>query len=352
MTPPPLPDPLLQAPLRLTVDLPGTGGVIKQEVEDFVVEEIPAYLPSGEGEHLYLWIEKRGMGAEYFVRQLGQRLGISPRDIGTAGMKDRRAVTRQWVSLPATCEPLLNQLEGDGVAVLKVDRHGNKLRPGHLHGNRFTILIRNVAEAETLIPILTRIQEQGLPNYYGEQRFGRGNETLQIGWTLLHGGRVNVGHFLRKLALSAVQSAIFNVYLSDRLRDGHFRSVLDGDVMAKWPAGGMFVTSDPVTEQVRFANSEIVHTGPMFGTKMREAERAAGEREAKLLESLGVSRETFRAGGKLLEGTRRHNVVYVNDLNWSQEQNNVRLQFTLPAGSYATVLLGEVMKTPAAAGDD
>lgn len=352
MTPPPLPDALLQPPLQVSGDLPGIGGVIKREVEDFVVEEVPAYLPCGQGEHLFLWVEKREMGAEYFGRQIAHRLGISPRDIGTAGMKDRRAVTRQWVSVPATCEPMLNQLEGDGLAVLQVSRHGNKLRPGHLHGNRFNILIRDVAAVEALEPILARIKDQGLPNYYGPQRFGRDHETLRMGWALLHGGRVNVGHFLRKLALSALQSAIFNLYVSQRLRDGLFRQVLDGDVMAKWPAGGMFVTSDPVTEEVRFAHREIVHTGPMFGSKMRDAERVAGQREAAILEALPLTREQFRAGGKLLEGTRRHNVIYVDDLNWQEEPSAVRLQFTLPAGSYATVLLAEVMKTAVAADGD
>jgi tRNA pseudouridine13 synthase len=349
---PSLPDRLLQTPLRLTADLPGIGGVIKQEVDDFVVEEIPAYLPSGQGEHLYLWVEKRDMGAEYFTRQLAQRLGISPRDVGTAGLKDRRAVTRQWVSVPGACEVLLPQVDGDGITVLKVDRHGNKLKPGHLHGNRFNILIRDVQEVSTLGSIVKRIEEQGLPNYYGTQRFGRGGETLHMGWSLLHGERVQAGHFLKKLALSAVQSACFNVYLSERLREGCFRQVLDGDVMAKWPAGGMFVTNDPVTEQARFDRREIVHTGPMFGSKMREAERAAGEREAFLLRSIELGRETFRAGGKLLEGTRRHNVIYVENLTWSEEQSNVRLQFSLPAGSYATVLLEEVMKTAVVAAGD
>src|SRR5579864_2008413 len=132
------------SPPLLTADLPGLGGVIKQQPEDFEVEEIPAYEPSGQGEHLFLWIEKRGMGAEYFARQVARRLGVAPGDVGTAGMKDRQAVSRQWVSVPASVEVRLPELEGDGIRVLKANRHNNKLRPGHLHGNRFRILIRNV----------------------------------------------------------------------------------------------------------------------------------------------------------------------------------------------------------------
>src|SRR5262245_36623949 len=127
----------------LTPDLPGVGGKIKVHLDDFEVEEIPAYEPCGNGQHLFLWLEKRDLGAEFFVRQIAQRLGIRPGDIGTAGMKDRRAVTRQWVSVPAEAEPRLSQLEGDGIRVLKVSRHGNKLRPGHSHGNRFRVLIRS-----------------------------------------------------------------------------------------------------------------------------------------------------------------------------------------------------------------
>src|SRR5437588_7421928 len=116
----PLPfDPLSPPPLA-TAELSGIGGRIKTEIEDFEVEEIPAYEPSGTGDFLYLWIEKRGMGAEYFVRQVARRLDLAPNEVGTAGLKDRHAVTRQWVSVPVHVEERLNQLDGDGVRVLKV----------------------------------------------------------------------------------------------------------------------------------------------------------------------------------------------------------------------------------------
>src|ERR1700730_12776569 len=130
-----------QPPL-LTADLTGVGGKIKANPEDFEVEEIPAYEPSGQGEFLYLWIEKRDMGAEYFTRQIAKRLDIPVGEVGTAGLKDRHAVTRQMVSVPGDLEPRLPELDGDGIKVLRISRHTNKLRPGHLHGNRFRILIR------------------------------------------------------------------------------------------------------------------------------------------------------------------------------------------------------------------
>src|SRR6516164_6067010 len=177
------------APPLLTTDLPGIGGRIKAVPEDFEVEEIAAYEPSGSGEFLYLWIEKRDMGAEYFLRQVAKRLDIPAGEVGTAGMKDRHAVTRQMVSVPGQVEDRLGQLDGDGIRVLKVSRHGNKLRPGHLHGNRFRVLVRDVdpslSIAAVLPPLLERLRSHGLPNYYGPQRFGKESETLKIGLALL-----------------------------------------------------------------------------------------------------------------------------------------------------------------------
>src|SRR5271165_2054292 len=136
-------DPLAPPPL-LTAGLPGIGGRIKEVPEDFEVEEIPAYEPSGSGPFLYLWVEKRDMGAEYFLRQVARRLGIPAGEVGSAGLKDRRAITRQMISVPASVEERLTDLEGDGIRVLRVSRHGNKIRPGHLHGNRFRITVRDV----------------------------------------------------------------------------------------------------------------------------------------------------------------------------------------------------------------
>lgn len=343
---------LLTRPPWLTADLPGIGGVIKERLEDFIVEEIPAYLPCGAGEHLYLWIEKHDMGAEYFQRQLAQRLGIASGEVGTAGLKDRRAITRQWVSVPAACEERVAQLDGDGIRVLQTSKHGNKLRPGHLHGNRFEIVIRHTVSRDSLPSIIESLQRLGLPNYYGAQRFGRDHETLQLGWNLLHGERLRVSGFLRKLALSAVQSALFNSYVRRRLHDGLFRQVLQGDVMSKWPAGGMFVCTDTTIDQERFDRREILHTGPMFGSKMRQATDAALERELAVLQNAQLTLDQFRTGGKLLEGTRRWNLIYLDQLEASSEGDTVILKFTLPAGSYATVLLSEIMKTETIADGD
>jgi tRNA pseudouridine13 synthase len=338
----------------LTADLPGIGGRTKAVPEDFEVEEVPAYEPCGQGNFLYLWVEKRDMGAEYFVRQVARRLGLAPGEVGTAGLKDRRAVTRQMVSVPARAEPNLPRLDGDGVRVLRVSRHGNKLRPGHLHGNRFRILVRDARPdaAELLGPLLDRLRHDGLPNFYGPQRFGRDGETLRLGLALLRQEGASRSPFLRKLALSAAQSALFNHCLARRMADGMFRRVLPGDVMAKWPFGGMFVADDVPREQARLDSREIVPAGPMFGRKMFAAADEAARREAQVLEEAALSPQSFHGFGKLLSGTRRHNLVYVEDLTAAAEADGVRLAFTLPAGSYATVLLREVTKGDAPEGSD
>lgn len=349
----------LEGPPLWTADLPGIGGQIKEQPEDFEVEEIPAYEASGTGHFLYLWIEKRGVGAEYFVREIARRLDIQVGEVGTAGLKDRHAITRQMVSIPDRAADRVHDLDGQGIKVLKVNRHTNKLRAGHLHGNRFRVLIRGVEAdaAARLEPLLERLRQDGMLNYYGPQRFGKDGETVRIGLALLRGetpaphpdGRpVNLHHpFLRKLALSAVQSALFNRYLARRQKDGLMRKVLRGDVMCKWPAGGMFVAEDLTLEQSRFEKREIIPAGPIFGRKVFPAGGAAAGREGATLGEAGLTVASFKPFGKMLRGTRRFNLVYVDDLAGAVEPEGVRLSFTLPAGSYATILLQEVMKKPA-----
>ncbi|HSQ58466.1 MAG TPA: tRNA pseudouridine(13) synthase TruD [Gemmata sp.] len=346
-------------PPLLTHDLPGVGGKIRVQNEDFEVEEVPSYEPSGTGEHLYLWIEKRGIAPEFFSRLIAMRLGTHPGNIGTAGLKDRHAVTRQWVSVPRECEPRVKNIDGDGIRVLRTGYHTNKLKPGHLRGNRFRILIRDAERAAGIDAILDRLRARGMPNFYGPQRFGRGGSTLTLGWQCLEGkAPKRIRPFLFRFALSAVQSFLFNKYLERRMNDGLFRTVLEGDVMAKWPVGGLFVAKDVPAEQARFEARETITAGPMFGKKTFPAEGVAAEREAAILRDSGLSLASFGGFGKLVLGTRRHNLIYLYDLTAAWEPDGLRLAFTLPAGSYATILLREVMKsevedeTPAEGGDE
>ena len=338
-------------PPALTHATPGVGGRIKARPEDFEVEEVPSYLPSGSGEHLYLWVEKRAVGPEHLARTIAQKLGTAVGNVGTAGLKDRHAVTRQWVSVPADTEPRLKQLDGDGLTVLKVERHTNKLKPGHLKGNTFRILIRDAdparkADAESVV---TTLRNSGMPNYYGPQRFGHDGGTATLGFDCLAGKQAKrLRPFVYKFALSSAQSVLFNDYLVRRVNDGLFRTVLTGDVMMKWPAGGLFVADNQPMEQARFDARELVTGGPMFGTRTFAAHAEAHQREQEVLTAFGLSGASFANFGKLMGGTRRHNQVYLDDLVTEWRPEGLHVSVTLPSGSYATVLLRELMKADVA----
>ncbi len=344
----------LETPLPyLTADLPGIGGELKQEPGDFEVEEIPAYLPSGTGEHLFLWIEKTGITTEQLTRQIVQTLRVAKRDIGVAALKDRHAVTRQFVSIPAKFAEGVAALESPQVRVLSAARHGNKLRTGHLRGNQFSILLRNVVPQalEMALPIASRLQQLGVPNYFGDQRFGIDGDTAQLGFDLLRGEAVpedihpSRRHFLVKLALSAAQSVLFNQALANRLLSGDLHRVLQGDVLQVSASGGVFVCEDVAADQPRFDAREVLPTGPMFGPKMKLATGTVGDAEAQLLRKAGLTMDHFNLYKDLTSGTRRPYLILPGDLEVHQETDGLRFRFTLPSGSYATILLREFQKT-------
>ncbi|MBW3540136.1 MAG: tRNA pseudouridine(13) synthase TruD [Planctomycetes bacterium] len=333
----------------LTAGLPGVGGVVKQRPEDFEVEELPAYEPGGDGEHLFLWIEKRDVSAEELQRHLSRTLGIGRGEIGTAGLKDRRAITRQYVSVPARCEPRVDGVNSDSIRVLQARRHRNKLRTGHLKGNRFSVLLREATAnaVERAQAKVDRLAPSGFPNYYGEQRFGRECETLQTGMDLLAGRTTPRDlpparrKFLLRLSLSAVQSGLFNRVLAARLAAGRLEQIEAGDVLQVTASGGLFLAEDVPRDQRRFATGEIVPTGPLFGPKMREPFGAPAQLEQVVLEEFGLDRAAFGKFPKLTAGGRRPLLVRPQDLSVAGEPDGLRLQVTLPPGSYATVLLRE-----------
>ncbi len=339
-------------------DLPRLTGQLKSVPEDFLVEELPAYEPSGTGEHLFLWVEKRGLAGEQMIRQLARALDISPGDIGAAGIKDRQAVTRQWLSVPAKCEPLLAGAESDQFRILRSARHGNKLRTGHLRGNRFTLIVRDVQcvdAAETAAPLeiaqraAEAIRRRGFPNYYGDQRFGHDGETLALGLDLLAGRKsprdipYSRRKFLLRMSLSAAQSELFNQTLAARLADRLLDTVLAGDVMEVTASGGKFVVDDPAAEQPRCDAYETVVTGPMFGPKMKQPLGVPAEREARILSANELTLENFRGFGDLLSGTRRPFVIRPGELVVQTVPEGLQFKFTLPAGVYATTLLAELL---------
>ncbi|MCA9090460.1 MAG: tRNA pseudouridine(13) synthase TruD [Planctomycetaceae bacterium] len=330
------------------------GGELKLRTADFQVEEVPAYLPCGEGEHLFLWIEKENVSAEQLTQHLARSLRVSRQDIGVAGLKDRVAVTRQWVSVPGSAKDRVEEASTASVRILKQQWHRNKLKTGHLKGNRFTIVLRNVhPEAADVLPQLLReIDRSGVPNYFGDQRFGKEGETLDLGMRLLRGAATPQEipfarrKFLLRLALSAVQSMLFNEVLAERLRDGSLNTVRLGDVMEVSASGGVFLVDDPLADQARLETGEILPTGPLFGPKMKAPTGRTSELEQHVLASHDLTMEHFRKFAKLTSGTRRSLLLRSVDLQGEVDpaERSATLQFTLPAGAYATVLLREIMK--------
>jgi tRNA pseudouridine13 synthase len=390
----------------LTQHHPGIGGRIKAAPEDFLVEEIPLYEPSGDGQHIYAGLEKRGLSTHQAINSIARQLGVSTRGIGYAGLKDARAVTRQVISIDGVDPAQVEALDLPGVVILWVDRHRNKLKIGHLAGNRFTIRVRDVgheAEAKASV-VLDELVHRGVPNYFGEQRFGvRGNTHLlgqamlrgdanalaheylgnpQPGdppraqearrafdagdyraalakWpasqreerrvleaTVRHGGDVQRGlglldKKLRRLFVSAYQSYLFNRLLAARIQ------TLDrlelGDVAFIHSSGAAFLVKDPDVEQPRADRFEISPSGPLYGTKVLLAEGRPGQEEQDLLAESGLTLDKFRLPGIKLKGARRPYRFSLTEVQIGWD-GGLMLRFRLPPGSYATEVLREIMK--------
>lgn len=339
---------------RVTASVPGSGGRVKASPEDFRVDEIPAYLPRGSGPHLWLRVEKRDRTTRDVVRALARALGVPERDAGCAGLKDRAAVTTQWLSFPAARDPDPAALGGDGFRVLEASRHDNKLRTGHLRGNRFAVAVRG-GDPDRARACAEALRRAGLPNYFGAQRFGAEGDNADLGRALLLGRaddprvrRAARDRFLRRLVLSAWQSRAFNSWLAERIADGLFATALAGDVMKKLDSGGIFVCEDPAADAARVAAFEISPAGPMFGHKLRPAAGEALRREQRVLDAEGVTAADLARGGGETEGTRRAGRIPVAvEIAPLPGADGCLATFELPKGSYATVVLDELVKDEA-----
>lgn len=314
----------------------------------FVVEELPAYLPSGEGEHTYLWVEKQNLTTLDVVHRLARVLAVSDRDIGYAGMKDRHATTRQWLSILGVDPALAQTAAVDGLRVLAASRHKNKLRVGHLQGNRFEVVLTDLAEgeADSVVATLKRFAAEGIANRFGHQRFGAAGDNLAVGLEVLRGTRREPDVRRRKLLLSAVQSAVFNCVLDLRGQDGGLLTVRAGDILEKVVSGGQFVCADPAVEQARVDAGETVPTAPLPGGRVRAPAPGTAARllEDRALATLGIGPEELAQVGRSLPGTRRPVVVRITlgEPPAVLEPAGLRLRFSLPAGSYATVVLDAI----------
>ena len=303
----------------------GASATLKRLNEDFIVTELPLQLPSGEGEHIWLDIEKNGANTAFVAQQLAEAAGVSDRDVGYAGLKDRYAITRQWFSIyfPKGETPDLTQLQHPEFKVLSQSRHVKKLRPGDLQGNRFRIVLRDVTgDRDAIEANLQAVSSQGVPNYFGAQRFGFDGGNVEQGRAML-AREIRVRNPKKKgIYLSAVRSFVFNEVLALRMQQGLWGQTLPGDVMDE--AGRP--------------------TGPLWGrgrvttTDQAQAlEHGVAERHASLCDGME------HAG---LDQDRRALVARPVDLSWQWLQaDQLELTFSLPAGNYATSVLNEILRT-------
>lgn len=318
---------------------------IRTTPEDFEVEELPLYPPSGEGQHTYLWIEKRLLNTDDVLRALCRTAGVTPREVGCAGRKDHRAKTRQWFSVPTQAAEKLSDFELKGAQILATTRHNERLRLGHLWGNRFRLVVRGVDEAGSrkVAEQLERLAERGMPNRFGNQRFGRDGQNAARGARLLQQDRLQGDRRGASLMISALQSAVFNRVLERR--PVPIWELLPGDLVRVEGTGELLSVSDPAPYVDRLAAFEVSPTGPIFGEKMRRPGGAVAVLEAAAMTEFGlpVKDRLHVPRGLRLFGDRRPLRVrpcHARSI-WSKDRS-LLLEFELPAGSYATVMLEEL----------
>lgn len=324
---------------------PLAKGRIRQQPEDFIVDELSSVTFSGEGEHVCLHIRKRGLNTEDIARQLARLANIKRRDVSFAGLKDRHAVTTQWFSvyLPGVSEPDWQQLNSAEVEVMEVVRNTRKLRRGTLSGNRFRISVREFeVDSAQLDARLQCIAEQGVPNYFGSQRFGHAGSNLERALEMFAGRRVKReqrGHYL-----SAARSMLFNRVLSARVHAGNWNRLLDGEICMLAGSRGFFASEaiDAQLEQ-RLLEKDIHPSGPLWGKGELPSRDSAREFETTALQGLSEWCEGLEKAGLKME--RRGLRLIVEDLQWEYADNTLVLNFSLPAGCFATAVLREIVET-------
>lgn len=341
-------------------DLPFAS--FKASPEDFVVEEIPAYEPEGLGEHLYVTFTKKGRTTPDAVRDIARLLEVDPQGAGFAGMKDRQATTTQTASFPFPLarggdgEAKLAASKLEGIEIVSAKRHGNKLKPGHLRGNRFTIVLRDLAPgtATLIADGLTRAGASGVPNAFGPQRFGRDGDNPERALAWIAGReRGPRDKKQQRFVFSSLQSLWFNQLLALRVADGSWGKILLGD-LAKKREGALFSVGEADLDDARrrAETCEVSPTGPMFGASMRWPEHHPLALEKQILEASGLGDEELTRMRHVGEGTRRSLRLEVSDVEVRpsagdegkgfETLDSLTTSFVLPKGGYATTVLGEV----------
>lgn len=328
----------------------GTGCTAqwKLEPDDFVVLEDLGFAPSGSGAHLLLRVRKTGHNTQWVARRLAALAGCAAREVGYAGLKDRHARTEQWFSVPGGADQIEAGVEIEpGVEILEAHAHHRKLRPGSARGNRFDLRLRGfTGDAEAFSRALARIAENGFPNYFGEQRFGRGYNNLPQAAEMLAGRRVRQP--TRGMLLSAARAWIFNEVLAERIRNATWNRLLPGERVNLSGSRSSFALDAEVPADERLANGDIHPTGPLWGRAGARVTHDAGAIEQAVAARWPALCEGLERAGLTME--RRPLRVMAEDVYAQRDgTEGWRLQFALPAGCFATALLRELLDPAGAA---
>ena len=325
---------------------PESAGKIKTKPDDFIVEEQLSFEPEGSGEHAFLQIQKCGENTEYVARLLARFAGVRQRDVSYAGLKDRHAKTTQWFSvwLPGRDDPDWQQCETENIKILQTSRHARKLKRGVLSGNQFQIVVRDCSgDKQKLEHQLELINQQGIANYFGPQRFGRQGQNINNALYLFNGRKVKREQ--RSIYLSAARSFLFNLELSKRIELHNWNQAIAGDVM-EFDQSNSYFKTEKIDESVllRIKSGEIHPTGMMFGK---------GESDAAA-DALAIEQAIIVENGALADGLikmdlsfdRRALRVFASNLEWQfLDESSLKLKFFLPKGCYATSLIRELVET-------
>ncbi len=327
---------------------PSARALLRETPADFMVDERLGFEPEGEGEHCWLLLEKSNLSTADLLQRVARLAGVPRRDLGFAGLKDRRALTRQWISvqLPGRDDPDWLALQQDAqVRVIAVHRHLRKLRRGVHSANRFHLRLTQLSgEQSDLVSRLERIQSQGFPNYFGEQRFGRSGSTLDQALAWASGGGKRIRRNQRSLYISALRSLLFNTLLSHRVQAGNWCTVKPGDVCMLSGTRSLFVCDEEGSDIWERVRSGDLHPGlPLWGRGQRPGSpEMLAVQDEQLAPWRPVALFLEKIGADLAHRPAR---AVPDDFSWDFcEDGALRLAFTLPAGSYATTLLREVVE--------
>lgn len=326
---------------------PRFRGRLRTVPEDFRVREELSFALDENGEHVWLWVRKRDANTDWVARRLAEWAGVPAGAVGYAGLKDRRAVAEQWFSvhLPGRPEPDWTAIVDPEFAVLKAVRHSRKLRRGALAGNAFRIVVRELdGDPAELAERLGFVAETGIPNYFGEQRFGREGGNLERAEALLRGEETVRDHHRRGLYLSAARAALFNAVLARRVAERTWNQPLRGEVLMLDDSHSIFaVTELDDTLRRRVAEFDLHPTGPLWGAGALRSGGPVRELEETVAATLPAFRDGLASAG-LKQERRALRLIVRNATLALPDAGTAVLSFRLPAGAYATTVLRELVR--------